>query len=57
MIAVLQVMTVSEIFAKQLMQISGVSPDKVVVILEKFPTPKRYRLKEVLFFKTLLFYF
>ena len=35
-------MTVSEVFAKQLMQISGVSPDKAVAILEKYPTPKRY---------------
>ena len=32
----------SEVFAKQLMQISGVSPDKAVAILEKYPTPKRY---------------
>lgn len=38
----LKVMTVSEVFAKQLMQISGVSPDKAVAILEKYPTPKRY---------------
>lgn len=36
-------MTVSEVFAKQLMQLSGVSPDKAVAILEKYPTPKRYR--------------
>ncbi|KAM7436322.1 Crossover junction endonuclease mus81 [Porites harrisoni] len=36
-----KVMTVSEVFAKQLMQISGVSPDKAVAILEKYPTPKR----------------
>ena len=34
-------MTVSEIFAKQLMQLSGVSPDKAVAILEKYSTPKR----------------
>ena len=38
-----QVMTVSEIFAKQLMQLNGVSPDKAVAILEKYSTPKRYR--------------
>jgi len=38
-----QVMIVSEIFAKQLMQLSGVSPDKAVAILEKYSTPKRYR--------------
>ena len=31
----------SEIFAKQLMQLSGVSPDKAVAILEKYSTPKR----------------
>ncbi len=36
-------MTVSEVFAKQLLQLSGVSPDKAVAILEKFPTPIRYR--------------
>ncbi|KAL9953048.1 hypothetical protein ACROYT_G040399 [Oculina patagonica] len=36
-----KVMTVSEVFAKQLMQLSGVSPDKAVAILEKYPTPKR----------------
>jgi len=36
-----KVMTVSEVFAKQLMQISGISPDKAVAILEKCPTPKR----------------
>lgn len=36
-----KVMTVSEIFAKQLMQLSGVSPDKAVAILEKYSTPKR----------------
>jgi len=38
-----QVMTVSEIFAKQLMQLNGVSPDKAVAILEKYSTPKRCR--------------
>ena len=37
----MQVMTVGEIFAKQLMQLSGVSPDKAVAILEKYSTPKR----------------
>ncbi|XP_020631790.1 crossover junction endonuclease MUS81-like [Orbicella faveolata] len=36
-----KVMTVSEIFAKQLMQLNGVSPDKAVAILEKYSTPKR----------------
>lgn len=35
-----KVMTVSEVFAKQLMQLSGVSPDKAVAILDKYPTPK-----------------
>ena len=37
----LQVMTVSEVFAKQLMQLSGVSPDKAAAILDKYPTPRR----------------
>ena len=32
----------SEVFAKQLMQISGISPDKAVAILERYPTPRRY---------------
>ncbi|KAJ7360130.1 Crossover junction endonuclease mus81 [Desmophyllum pertusum] len=36
-----KVMTVSEVFAKQLMQLNGISPDKAVAILEKYPTPKR----------------
>ncbi|XP_067031660.1 crossover junction endonuclease MUS81-like isoform X1 [Acropora muricata] len=36
-----KVMTVSEIFAKQLMQINGMSSDKAVAIIEKYPTPKR----------------
>ena len=35
-------MTVSEVFAKQLMQINGMSSDKAVAIIEKHPTPKRY---------------
>lgn len=35
-------MTVSEVFAKQLMQINGMSSDKAVAIIEKYPTPKRY---------------
>ncbi|CAH3044617.1 unnamed protein product [Pocillopora meandrina] len=35
-----KVMTVSEVFAKQLMQLSGVSPDKAAAILDKYPTPK-----------------
>ena len=30
-----------EVFAKQIMQLSGVSPDKAVAILEKYSTPKR----------------
>ena len=41
MFAVLQVMKVSEIFAKQLMQIGGVSDDKAGDILVKNPTAKR----------------
>ncbi|RMX48456.1 hypothetical protein pdam_00015202, partial [Pocillopora damicornis] len=35
-----KVMTVSEVFAKQLMQLSGVSPDKAAAILDKYPTPR-----------------
>lgn len=35
-----KVMTVREVFAKQLMQISGMSPDKAVAILDRYPTPK-----------------
>ncbi|XP_032238437.1 crossover junction endonuclease MUS81 [Nematostella vectensis] len=33
-------MTVSEMFGKQLMQVSGMSADKAVAILNKYPTPK-----------------
>ena len=45
----------SEVFAKQLMQLSGVSADRAVAILEKYPTPKRYQkdchsLKQFFFF-------
>lgn len=46
----------SEIFAKQLMQLSGVSPDKAVAILEKYSTPKRCR-EEFLSRQTLNFGF
>ena len=34
-----KVLTVSELFAKQLMQIKGVSPERALAIIEKYPTP------------------
>lgn len=38
----LQCQTVREVFARQLMQISGLSGDKAAAILEHYNTPHRY---------------
>lgn len=38
----LKIVTVSEMFGKQLMQISGMSAEKAAAVIDSYPTPKRY---------------
>lgn len=44
----LQPQTVNEVFARQLMQISGISGEKAAAILERYKTPARYRWRGAL---------
>lgn len=39
---VIKVLTVREMFGKQLMQISGMSAEKAIALLDVYPTPKGY---------------